>query len=689
MGMESEKTFRRMRGFFLKDGALTLAAFVLGAVFAWVLSYHFGGMSWLNLLAGGALSAGIWLLARIVSGLTGRFRGRRWAALVWLVAVLGPGLLAWPKPQPSMNVLPPYPDGAEEKSRNGFATRVRYNRGLVSESRLAQPLVPGRIDSFMVKVPEGAGLSFGVLTEGPARCGLTLSVFAPSVESLDSALSEQELWDGAAGWRDVTLGPDRAAGRVRLDLMLAKRERASGNIEDCRAWVSEPMTNGPGAEPDVILLVLDTARADHVSFDESNPGLTPNLARWSRGGVVFEKHYAQSSWTLPSTASLLTSKMPIQTGVVTPEQIWLGHEQTTLAEALRARGYYTAAVSANLLVGPSRNFDQGFERFVTVRSKLRYGLDNASRANRAALRVLGEKPARPFFLYLHYIDPHLPYLPPGEFRPSPFEAGPLFSARALVENLTAPLFGAYQRPATDLADANRGLYRGEVSYLDAAVGKLFEELDSRGLLKNAVVVVTSDHGEEWRDHGLTGHGTSLFEELVRAPFAIVDFRNPRAETRRVGETTSNLDVTPTIIELSGAAAPDGMLGRSLLAETAPTEDPAPVFMELPRIVHFDEVAAKHRPGLEHAYLRAVVAGDKKVIAYSMMDTGGARLEAYDLAADPDESNDLAGESPEWMTRMVLAMDEFFAPMPRPADMPEGGIEDPETRKLLRSLGYLK
>jgi arylsulfatase A-like enzyme len=285
----------------------------------------------------------------------------------------------------------------------------------------------------------------------------------------------------------------------------------------------------PSASPaprNVLLIVADTLRADRLGSYGSARGLTPFLDELSARGTVFANAYAPSSWTCPSVASLFTSRYPSQHRVSSFESKMAG-EEVTLAEKLTPLRYATAGFSANNRLTRKLGYAQGFEiwqfyvgAFVPPYRKAPV---RAGFLRQQTLRWLdahwNPSVGRPVFLYLQYMDTHTPYDPPQPFRrrfqrPDPKSA---LETRANEKLLAAAL----SEVSLDEVDVLRSLYDGEVAYLDAELRQLFAELRGRGFLDDAIVVVTSDHGEEFREHGRILHGFALYEESIRVPLILV------------------------------------------------------------------------------------------------------------------------------------------------------------------------
>lgn len=442
---------------------------------------------------------------------------------------------------------------------------------------------------------------------------------------------------------------------------------------------------GPAKPPNVLIVVVDTLRADRVGWYGGSRGLTPFLDSLAARGTVFWQAYAQSSWTSPSVASLLTSRYQAQHGVTVFESV-LGPEEVCLPEVLQAHGWTTGAFVANSILESRFGWGQGFDTWAIVtgdvplqpslmwmdpRSKPR-----ARHVNQAALAWLDavrrERPARPVLLYLHYMEPHTPYAPSTEAVDRVLRRHPdPERAREMIASLYRGIDPArWSRPDPASLAAIEDLYDSEVSDLDTSLRALFASLEERGFLRDAVVVVTADHGEEFREHGGMSHGSSLYEEIIRVPLLISSASDARS--RAVREPVGLVDVAPTVLQLAGLAAPDSFEGRSLVHTAAPVGE----------MVAYSEQADKpawFAP--PHRHDRAVITGTRKLIV-----TSGGGTETYDLARDPAERRrDLVAPSERHV--LTLALTRARERALRNHSTARRATMDAETRARLRALGY--
>lgn len=431
----------------------------------------------------------------------------------------------------------------------------------------------------------------------PRGSTLEVSWVAPPVESgpvtlrasIETDGEHRVLWeetvatDGASGRRSASL--DDLGGRpVRLHLELAGAPPDAPWI-----WSGLRLARAPDPEPvaapsqpglNVLVVILDAARRASFGTYGGPDDTTPQIDALARDSLVFDLVQSAAPYTLSSTTSLFTSLLPPQHGVMEKEHR-LAEGVPTLAETLRAAGYATAAFTANGFVSDRFGLTRGFETFVEMYRDRRE--DPVVRADdfhgpvMEWLRPRTERARsgeRPFFLYLHYVQPHEPYdvAPDSFYDLDPNYDGPVDGS---LEMLSALYAGELELTPRD-ADHLRRLYEGNLRYADAAVGRLVDELEALGLLQQTLVVVTSDHGEALGERGLFGHNDTVDETMTAVPLVV---RLPESfPGRRAGRSpvpVSTIDLAPLLLEAAGIQAPEAFRGRSPLRYAlAGTEPPA-------------------------------------------------------------------------------------------------------------------
>ncbi|MEQ1893071.1 MAG: sulfatase-like hydrolase/transferase [Planctomycetota bacterium] len=323
----------------------------------------------------------------------------------------------------------------------------------------------------------------------------------------------------------------------------------------------------PAGPPwNVVLLCLDTVRADHLGVYGHTRATTPALDALAARATLFIDTSATAGWTKPSVPSFLTGTYPSQHGVFEGSARneagevtdLLPASATTLAEVFQQRGFDTAAFVHNAQLRAGNGFEQGFDTYAQESMDAReirwHGLDWLD----------GRTSTDPFFLYLHFLDAHWPYPAPEEFltRFAPSEATARFRGKDSKALYSAINDGEHLMTAEDRA-ALEALYDGALAYLDSELGKLFAGLEQRGLGANTIVCVVADHGEEFGEHGKVGHGHGLWQNLLHVPWILFV---PGKAAQRVETPVSLVDLFPTLLSAAGVPAPATHEGIDRLAD---------------------------------------------------------------------------------------------------------------------------
>ena len=334
----------------------------------------------------------------------------------------------------------------------------------------------------------------------------------------------------------------------------------------------------------VVFVLVDTLRYDHFGRAGDPRGLTPRLDALAEEGAWFPRALAAASWTRPSLASIFTGLHPGAHGVEDGHDA-LPPELPTIPQLLSAAGMTCLAVSANANGGPAFGFDRGFDRFRVPLERRGYPDDFAKIPGDVVvakgLELLAEVgDQESFFLFLHLLDPHDPYLEHPGLLNTPEPDGRFQGARQDLRRMDAEDPSAVTEQDRDRV---RWLYSGEVRFADECIGRLLDALAARGWLEDTLVVITSDHGEELWNHGRRGHGHSLYQELVHVPMIL---RYPPAlglGGRSVASMAHHVDLMPTILNYCGVPVPEGLPGRDLrpaVADAARASGPGYVVSQL-------------------------------------------------------------------------------------------------------------
>jgi arylsulfatase A-like enzyme/Tfp pilus assembly protein PilF len=397
------------------------------------------------------------------------------------------------------------------------------------------------------------------------------------------------------------------------------------------------------SELNLLLITLDTTRADSLGAYGAKDAETPNFDRIAKEGVVFDETVTAAPLTLPAHSSLFTAKYPPQHGVRDNGGFFLDPRETTLAERLKARGFRTGGfVGAYVLDrrwGIAQGFDTYFDNFDLEKAKGPVLATVERPANEVADRALawlGAAASSRFFAWVHFYDAHSPYDPPEPYRTR-------FSNRP---------------------------YSGEVAFVDSRVGRLMTFLEQRHLLEKTIVVIVGDHGESLGEHGESTHGFFVYQSVLHVPFAILAPFDPM-HGRRVGGTVRSIDLAPTVLELLGVPFEGSVDGRSLVPLMTGAAH------ELPLDAYSEAMYPRYHFGW--SALRSLTAGRFKYIS-------APRPELYDIQQDPGEVHNLFEARRALADRMaesLHALENGASDAPRRATDVE-----PDVRARLAALGYV-
>lgn len=419
----------------------------------------------------------------------------------------------------------------------------------------------------------------------------------------------------------------------------------------------------------VLLVSIDTLRPDHLGCYGYSRPTSPHLDVFRKDAVLFQKAIAHAPSTLPSHASLLTSMLPPHHGASVANGLAVPKEIVTLAEVLHAEGYATASFNGGIQLDPVWGLDQGFDTYMSVKPRgapAESLVDEHDRfsfvVEQARAWILNHE-ARPFFLFLHTYEVHHPYSPETADL-DPFRGdyeGPL------PDRITMDLLREIDGGSLKVSDRDRqhlvDAYDGEIRSMDRAYGTLVSFLKERGLYDAALVLVTSDHGEEFGEHGRLGwHSHSLFDELLRVPL-LVKLPRSRLAGAAVADQVRGIDVAPTILSVLGLGLPATFEGRPLLEDGA-------------------------RAGVaSEAWSSRDVTEPNAFISLRTPEWKLLEGRLFDLVADPGERNDVAKAHQDVVRRLAERRRTLERDRPRAARRPAS--PDDGLRERLRSLGYVE
>jgi arylsulfatase A-like enzyme len=439
---------------------------------------------------------------------------------------------------------------------------------------------------------------------------------------------------------------------------------------------------GEPRRPDVIVVTVDTLRADHVGV-YADGAETPRIDDLAREGTVFERCAAPMPLTRPAHFSMLTSLYPREHGVLNNAMV-LPDEARSLAEILAEHGYRTGGFVGVRLLGPDSGAAQGFERFDQPEESRERRAETVVRRALDWLDRVGRE--QPRFLWVHVFDPHMPYAPP-----EPFFGGPEDGLREIGWDRLLEIAAANDGdvPAAVLEEGKR-LYRGEVAYVDHWIGELVSGVAERRSLGDTLFVLTADHGECFENGIWFEHADCMWEGGLRIPL-IVRYPRSFAAGERVAAQTSILDIAPTVLRAAGIAQPAGLAGRPL-QDHASFENRR-VLVQYP---FFQPTAADRRPRrLE--IVRSVAGEPTTPLRFDVEQVGvvgpswkylrsGEEAELYALAPAADERRNRIGTDPEVAAEL---RDELARQLERhPLNLIDPPEINEETRRLLEALGYL-
>lgn len=506
----------------------------------------------------------------------------------------------------------------------------------------------------------------------------------------------------AKAWQEIFMSLEPWAGkRVQLEWSCRVEGEARRTDSLVPVW-STAQVQGTGAaaanRPNIILISLDTLRADRLSVYGYPRATTPSIDAFAGEGTVFTDAVSASCWTTPSHASMFTGALPLDHGAGSwPRGYVLPQGADTVAELLQRNGYATAAFSEGGSVGSWAGFYQGFDRFSDGPVVEGASSGTAKQTFDAATKWIDVQSAAPFFAFVHTFEVHDPYCSPPPEGHRYIDPDTQLSKCIYEKDLTSD----------EIVKQAMDLYDGGVLYTDAVFGQFAKFLKEKGLLENTVVIIVSDHGEEFGEHGAYGHTTHLYKELLHVPVIV---RLPNADAHRgpLDTLISGCDIAPTIADLAGLSTSVSFKeGRSLLPLLLPSH--GGTYQRDFAYSHFqqrmDELTLKS--GIDHEFafysvrtkearfmlgnrdwVREQVLAGKRSTEFPWAEFG------YDLLSDPGERVNVCETSPESMEKLRAALKQHLAPydinatiFPGASSSGDERVQD-ETIDALRALGYI-
>ena len=537
------------------------------------------------------------------------------------------------------------------------------------------------------RIPTGARLNVGAQTFPVAWKfirGMRVTVSARDGRTREILEVASTTRQEAPRWLDLEVDLSRFAGREITLEMAASLDGVPARYRDANvvAWgpvlLSSPPEQVDQVEipPNVLFILVDTLRHDHLTpYGYTRHDTSPEIKRWlADPGLVVEDAYSQAPWTLPSVISFMTGRHPGELVGSDLAAFAIPEDVEPLAARMTRLGYHTGGFVGNPTLHAGAGFGRGFRTYYAPPADVTWLRRHAADVNRHAVPWLRAFQRRPFFLYVHYIDPHDPYENPD-----------MIDGRAFfMPGYTGPVAGSWihgiYNGRLKLSDPERdipyieALYDGEIRYVDRHIGALLGAIDP-DILANTLIVLTADHGEELHDHGGWKHGQTLYEEQIHVPLIFRWDGRIKAGTRLAG-TVRLLDLLPTLSAAAGGKADPSWDGIDLLPALTRGA-------RLPRRPAFAE-------GLSGGPLRvAAVLDGRKLILFNReepfrpadslqeylwrVDLGRLRrAELYDLAKDPGERRDLAETDPRGVDQLAPVIHgQLFGELPGLWVLPEG------------------
>jgi len=512
----------------------------------------------------------------------------------------------------------------------------------------------------------------------------SMSVDSSKVRAL---LAVEDLDGGSSHNSEMTFPPGKSLSTARLPVAdLADRWALvtidtaidTGNLEISRMrfvpddhptknTATPALLDDTQSQPDIVLITLDAARADHFSYAGHSRDTTPFIDDLSRESIVFPNAYALAPYTLCSVPTMITGLSFLDHRVVKHADV-LNQDAVTLAESLRHAGYHTAAFSATPNNSKAKGFDQGYDVFREVWTE--EPQQDTRRAHFIAQRVVEwldsiENDARPLHLQVHMVPPHAPYDPPAAFDQfsDPTYDGPCDGFHRTISALD----GGSMEPTPECLDHLLDLYDGNLRAADDAVRIIVEALRKRPRWNNTVVLVTSDHGEAFMDHGRMDHNSTLFSEMLHVPFVLRMPPGHDGSAIDTGQLVTLADITPTLLRAAGLTAPHTMDSVDLLT---------------PNLVSGSRFLVTRTATF------APILGIR-TLRWSLMVSAAGSGALFDLATDPHERLDIhSGHAARYagLGKILAARTSLPAQLVVAAETAD--ITEDE-RALLETLGYIR
>jgi arylsulfatase A-like enzyme len=600
-----------------------------------------------------------------------------------------------------------YSELDDKKQMNPFAYlyRIKHDFNLDSHSQPENPekvkkqiilenlaldvmMAPPRSHyEFQVQIPENGQLEFGTgifsyredsqqkrvrFLINAEHNGQSEALFQKEIRLEDRLLREQ------LEFQAIDLS--RYAGQsIRLSLITQPREDSVAQPDNpaFSFWINPVIYRPEPAGQKIILISLDTLRADHLGAYGYHRNTSPFMDQLAKDSILFENAYAHSPWTLPSHMSLLFSLNPASHQVYFNDQK-IDSSTPSLASYLKEKGYLTRAITGGGYVSSIFGFSKGFDWYEEPIGGQRAALrdDEADSLFQKASSWLRMNKNKKFFLFLHTFQTHGPYRCPSPWNEEFLTPDAEWDELALRNFLDSrgDDYTFTDKQIQNIID----LYDGEIKYTDEVLIKpLIEQLKEMGIYDDTLLIITSDHGEEFQDHGGWLHGRTLYNELIRVPL-IMKLPESRYKGTRIAPIVRLIDIMPTVLDTAGADY-DGIEGKTLLTLLSRQENQDRIFIS--------DLAHKNTP-VPCPALTSTNRGRMKFIIDRSAE-GVKSIETYDLVADPEEKNNIFEEVRVMRDEVVKFLTEYYEEKQKQARSIEKIQMGKELEEKLKALGYLR
>lgn len=579
-------------------------------------------------------------------------------------------------------------DSAQGSPASPFKLKItkrpsaRSGKGLRSKNVIAAP--PGTTFSLAKELVHDSVLSFGygIVNESweNIQGGVKFEIFIEdndrkSRERIFNQTLNPKKRNTDRRWLEFKINLESHSGRSVNLIFKTSPTRANSDRNNCvSVWENPTIVEKreKRTHPNIILISIDTLRADHLGCYGYPRDTTPNIDAFSSSAALFKNVIAQAPYTISSHMSMLTSLYPSFHKVNMIELSRLHPDKVTLAEVLYDKGYRTWAITGGGQVSSGYGFYDGFESFIEYTAPRR----DVGRKVKETIRFLEKEKTNTFFIFFHSYKPHAPYnpIPPFDTLFDEGYEGKITGSLSDIEDINS---GKIQADQADLEHVE-ALYDGEIREMDDQLAVLFDYLKQERLLENTLIVFTSDHGEEFSEHGAIGvHSHTLYDELLRVPLI---FRLPESQAENVviEDQVQSIDIFPTVLEIAGISYPNSSSQGTSLTP----------LLRGQRIAREPNIAFSERTPSDGLFLRAFRDSSQKYIFEENKKKGTTKHSFFDLKNDPEEQNNI--DIAHKKLRGLFAQIQFLIAEGKKVDqIVKKKKIDPETLETLKALGYIE